>query len=211
MTWLYVLAVILILLAIILFSPAYLEGAYSEDATYLKAGWLFLKYDIYPIDEEKKKKRKLKKDKKQKKKELKDAKAVRKGKIPKEKKKKHLFGGLSPIEFLELTSTIVVGMGKSAVTILRRTTFKNFSLDVTVGGEDAAATAITYGKICSFTYPALGILHANSKMKNPKVNIVADYEKEKVDIEFSSTAKIPLIMLVISVLWIVPSLIKNIR
>jgi len=102
-------------------------------------------------------------------------------------------------------------MGKSAVTILRRTTFKNFSLDVTVGGEDAAATAITYGKICSFTYPALGILHANSKMKNPKVNIVADYEKEKVDIEFSSTAKIPLIMLVISVLWIVPSLIKNIR
>ena len=211
MTWLYVLAVILILFVIIFFSPAYLEGAYSKDKAYLKVGWLFVKYDIYPTDEEKKKKRKLKAKKKQKKKELKDAKAVRRGKIPKEKKKKHLFGGLSPVEFLELMSTIVVGMGKSAVTILRRTTFENFNLDVTVGGDDAATTAITYGRICSFTYPALGLLHANSKMKNPKVNIFADYEKEKVDVSFSSTAKIPLIMLVVSLLWIVPSLIKNIR
>ena len=211
MTWLYVLAVILILFVIILFSPAYLEGAYSKDLTYLKAGWLFVKYDIYPVDEEKKKKRKLKAIKKQKKKEIKDAKAVRKGKIPKEKKKKHLFGGLAPMEFLELMATIVAGMGKSAVTILRRTTFKDFNLDVSVGGEDAAVTAITYGKICSFTYPALGLLHANSKMKNPKVNIFADYQKENVDVNFSSTAKIPLIMLVVSLLWIVPSLIKNIR
>ena len=211
MTWLYVMVVILILFVIILFSPAYLEGEYSKERIFLKVGWLFIKYDIYPVDEGKKKKRKLKAEKKQQKKDLKDAKAVRKGKIPKEKKKKHLFGGLSPLSFLELMSTIVVGMGKSAVTILRRTTFKKFDLDVTVGGEDAAKTALTYGEICSFTYPALGLLHANSKMKNPKVNIFADYEKEKTDVTFSSVAKIPLIMLVISLLWIVPSLIKAVR
>lgn len=211
MTWLYVLVVILVLFVVILFSPVCLEGAYSKERIYLLAKWLFIKYDIYPPDKKKQEKKKIKAAKKEKKKELKEAKAVRRGKIPKEKKKKHLFGDMKPIEFLKLFASVISQMGKTARTILRRTTFKNFSLEVTVGGEDAAKAALTYGEICAFTYPALGLLHANSKMKNPKVNIFADYEKEETDVNFSSVAKIPLIMLVISVLWIVPSLIKNIR
>ena len=154
------------------------------------------------------KKKKLKAEKKQQKK---DARAIKKGKVPKDKKKKRLFGDMKPLEFLKLFMSVISEMAKSALKILRRTTFENFNLEVTVGGEDAAETALTYGEICAFTYPALGLLHANSKMKDPKVNIFADYQKEEVDVNFSSTAKIPLIMLVISVLWIVPRLIKNIR
>ena len=211
MTWPYILAVVLlvfVLLSVMLFSPACLYGQYSKENTFLTAKWLFIKYDIYPVDKEKKKKKKLKAEKKQQKK---DARAIKKGKVPKDKKKKRLFGDMKPLEFLKLFMSVISEMAKSALKILRRTTFENFNLEVTVGGEDAAETALTYGEICAFTYPALGLLHANSKMKDPKVNIFADYQKEEVDVNFSSTAKIPLIMLVISVLWIVPRLIKNIR
>ncbi len=210
MTLPYVLAAVVlvfILLAIILFSPVCLCGQYSKENSFLTAKWLFIKYDIYPIDKEKKKRKKLKAEKKQQKK---DVRAIKKGKIPKEKKK-HFFGEIKPFEFLKLFMSVIVEMGKTAVTILRRTTFENFELKVIVGGEDAAKTALTYGEICVFTYPALGLLHANSKMKNPKVNIFADYQKEDVDVDLSSTAKIPLIMLVISLLWIMPSIVKNVR
>lgn len=208
MTWIYVLAAVFLLLAVIMFSPICVEGQYSKENTYLLLKWLFIKYNIYPLDEEKKKRKKLKAQKKQ---EKKDSKAVKKGKIPKEKKKKHLFGEIKPLNFLRLMASVIGQMAKTAKTILRRTTFKNFNLEVSVGGEDAADSAIAYGKICSFTYPALGLLHANSKMKNPKVNIYADYQKEETEVYFSSRAKIPLIMLVISVLWIVPSAIKSLR
>ena len=66
-------------------------------------------------------------------------------------------------------------------------------LDVTVGGKDAAAAAISYAVYSQAVAYILAILESKTKMKSPKdgrVNVVCDWFSDKTDVSADVVVKI---------------------
>lgn len=189
MTALYIILGIIAFFVIVLSIPVVLDLEYT-DAVRCKASWLFLKFDIYPFPEKKKKEEKPKEEKKEEKPEEKKEEA------PKPKKENFLKTfynnqGLSGV--IELLNNCVAALKRFSVKLIKRAVIiKKFHLDIHITEDDAAATAIKYGKVCSGLYPSLGFICSNMKVKDYKVNVFADYCGEKTTVEFiTKTAFIP--------------------
>ncbi len=176
MTALYIILGIIAFFVIVLSIPVVLDLEYT-DAVRCKASWLFLKFDLYPFPEKKKKEEKPKEQKKEEKPEEKKEEA------PKPKKENFLKTfynnqGLSGV--IELLNNCVAALKRFSVKLVKRAVIiKKFHLDVHITEDDAAATAIKYGKVCSGLYPSLGFICSNMKVKDYKVNVFADYCGEK--------------------------------
>ncbi len=193
MTALYIILGIIAFFVIVLSIPVVLDLEYT-DAVRCKASWLFLKFDLYPFPEKKKKEEKPKEQKKEEKPEEKKEEA------PKPKKENFLKTfynnqGLSGV--IELLNNCVAALKRFSVKLVKRAVIiKKFHLDVHITEDDAAATAIKYGKVCSGLYPSLGFICSNMKVKDYKVNVFADYCGEKTTVEFiTETAFIPRAMI----------------
>ncbi len=193
MTALYIILGIIAFFVIVLSIPVVLDLEYT-DAVRCKASWLFLKFDLYPFPEKKKKEEKPKEEKKEEKPEEKKEEA------PKPKKENFLKTfynnqGLSGV--IELLNNCVAALKRFSVKLVKRAVIiKKFHLDVHITEDDAAATAIKYGKVCSGLYPSLGFICSNMKVKDYKVNVFADYCGEKTTVEFiTETAFIPRAMI----------------
>lgn len=193
MTALYIILGIIAFFVIVLSIPVVLDLEYT-DAVRCKASWLFLKFDLYPFPEKKKKEEKPKEEKKEEKPEGKKEEA------PKPKKENFLKTfynnqGLSGV--IELLNNCVAALKRFSVKLVKRAVIiKKFHLDVHITEDDAAATAIKYGKVCSGLYPSLGFICSNMKVKDYKVNVFADYCGEKTTVEFiTETAFIPRAMI----------------
>lgn len=193
MTALYIILGIIAFFVIVLSIPVVLDLEYT-DAVRCKASWLFLKFDLYPFPEKKKKEEKPKEEKKEEKPEEKKEEA------PKPKKENFLKTfynnqGLSGV--IELLNSCVAALKRFSVKLVKRAVIiKKFHLDVHITEDDAAATAIKYGKVCSGLYPSLGFICSNMKVKDYKVNVFADYCGEKTTVEFiTETAFIPRAMI----------------
>ena len=193
MTALYIILGIIAFFVIVPSIPVVLDLEYT-DAVRCKASWLFLKFDLYPFPEKKKKEEKPKEEKKEEKPEEKKEEA------PKPKKENFLKTfynnqGLSGV--IELLNNCVAALKRFSVKLVKRAVIiKKFHLEVHITEDDAAATAIKYGKVCSGLYPSLGFICSNMKVKDYKVNVFADYCGEKTTVEFiTETAFIPRAML----------------
>lgn len=193
MTALYIILGIIAFFVIVLSIPVVLDLEYT-DAVRCKASWLFLKFDLYPFPEKKKKEEKPKEEKKEEKPEEKKEEA------PKPKKENFLKTfynnqGLSGV--IELLNNCVAALKRFSVKLVKRAVIiKKFHLEVHITEDDAAATAIKYGKVCSGLYPSLGFICSNMKVKDYKVNVFADYCGEKTTVEFiTETAFIPRAMI----------------
>lgn len=193
MTALYIILGIIAFFVIVPSIPVVLDLEYT-DAVRCKASWLFLKFNLYPFPEKKKKEEKPKEEKKEEKPEEKKEEA------PKPKKENFLKTfynnqGLSGV--IELLNNCVAALKRFSVKLVKRAVIiKKFHLDVHITEDDAAATAIKYGKVCSGLYPSLGFICSNMKVKDYKVNVFADYCGEKTTVEFiTETAFIPRAML----------------
>ena len=66
------------------------------------------------------------------------------------------------LQLLRDTVSSINGMFGS---IFRHFVFKELKLYLTVGGSDAAETALLYGKICSAVFPAMGLITSTCKVK----------------------------------------------
>lgn len=209
MTALYIILGIIAFFVIVLSIPVVLDLEYT-DAVRCKASWLFLKFDLYPFPEKKKKEEKPKEEKKEEKPEEKNEEA------PKPKKENFLKTfynnqGLSGV--IELLNNCVAALKRFSVKLVKRAVIiKKFHLDVHITEDDAAATAIKYGKVCSGLYPSLGFICSNMKVKDYKVNVFADYCGEKTTVEFiTETAFIPRAMInagIVLVLSLLKQLLK---
>ena len=193
MTALYIILGIIAFFVIVPSIPVVLDLEYT-DAVRCKASWLFLKFDLYPFPEKKKKEEKPKEEKKEEKPEEKKEEA------PKPKKENFLKTfynnqGLSGV--IELLNNCVAALKRFSVKLVKRAVIiKKFHLEVHITEDDAAATAIKYGKVCSGLYPSLGFICSNMKVKDYKVNVFADYCGEKTTVEFiTETAFIPRAMI----------------
>lgn len=189
MTALYIILGIILFFIIILSIPVVLDLEYT-DAVRCKVSWLFLKFTIYPFHEKKKKEEKPQEEKKETKPE------EQKDEAPKPKKENFLKTfynnqGLSGV--IELLNNCVKALKRFSVRFIKRAVIiKKFHLDIHITEDDAAATALKYGKVCSALYPSLGFICSNMKVKDYKVNVFADYCGEKTTVEFvTKTAFVP--------------------
>ena len=82
--------------------------------------------------------------------------------------------------------------------LLRHIKVKNIRLLIVVSGDDAASTAIEYGKVCSAAYPVIAFLDCFRGIDFKKIDIVSDFEENKKEFEFSLNVKIQVLYMLIS-------------
>lgn len=68
--------------------------------------------------------------------------------------------------------------------LLRKGVFKRFTLGITVGDDDAADAAMTYGTVCGTVYPTLTMLDSVMKFKHRDVDIRCDFDSEETQFCF---------------------------
>ena len=74
--------------------------------------------------------------------------------------------------------------------LLKKIRFRKFSLNVLVGSEDAAKTAILYGELCSLIYPLVTLLSVCLDFKSENISVNSDFLNSDVKINLSSVIKV---------------------
>lgn len=82
--------------------------------------------------------------------------------------------------------------------LLKHMTFKKIKLNIKVATDDAAQTAVEYGKVCTFVYPVLTMFSAVANVKYKKIEIASDFNSEKPEIVFSGEISCKVIFLIIA-------------
>lgn len=143
-------------------------AAYSDTLT-LKLKVLFLEFTILPRAKTDKKKPK-KKPKKSKKK--KSDKPKKKSYIKKLSDKKGVDGLLSMVvDLAKLAGTTLKGLFEKIV-------ITRFDINITVVGDDAADTALRYGKLCGAFYSAVYVICSTAQCEEYHLNVTPDFDDE---------------------------------
>lgn len=82
-------------------------------------------------------------------------------------------GTIEIIQYVALKTKVMVSK------ILKHIVIKELFVDLTVAGDDAADTAINYGKTCAAVFPALGTICTNMKVREYDVDIDPDFLAKK--------------------------------
>lgn len=172
MTALYIIIGI-IAFFIVLLSIKLVITVHYEDDVAVSVGWLFLKFNILPKNEEKPKKEKKKKEK--------EEPPQNKDETIKEPKKKkdNMFvrfynnrGVSGVVQLLKDAANALGGMFKR---IGRAFLFEELFIALEVGASDSAETAIKYGKVCSAAFPAMGLIVSTMRVKKYSIDINPDF------------------------------------
>ena len=168
--------------------PVSFEMVFEEEFS-LRIGFLFFHYRVLPRPQKKKKK------KEQKKKE----KPARVGRFSKIKELALQKGFSGFLKLLQALSQVAL---QSAKKIFSHTTVRLLWLNLTVGGEDAAQTAVRYGEICGLVSSSLTALLSAVKYRerDVKVRVAPDFQNEKSSVKFRARLKIKLLFLLTAVL-----------
>ncbi len=172
----------MILICVLLNVSVTLKVHYDKEENVFRctAHYLFLTHVLSPKEDKKKKKRqKPKKDKSPKKEEQKTSFADR-----------IKSGGLRG--FIEDIKDIIKGAWRMIVCVLRRAVLKEFTLHLSVAGEDAADTAVIYGYANAVIYPIISALLENIReYKNLDVEIAPDFSEDaEPDFKFDAQLKL---------------------
>lgn len=115
-------------------------------------------------------------------------------------KLRRLSGEEGTAGFVSLLWELSVLAAGSLKKLFRHVVIVDFSLDVSVGGDDAADTALSYGKLCSVIYPAVSVLVSHAKTKHYGVSVFPDFtERAKTKIRFNAKARIKPWFLLLSI------------
>lgn len=179
MLWLYILLGIALFVALVMFIPITLRASYKEKfwcAVYIG----FVKLQLVPAKPKKEKKKKVKKQ----------TPKTEQSKKPTEKKP-----SLIKKYGIEWLLNLIKRVAELAVSALQdffsHILIKKFSLSISVAGDDAADTAIKYGKYCAVVYPAVGTIVRVVKCKGYGVDINPNFsEKAETEINFDFAARI---------------------
>lgn len=96
--------------------------------------------------------------------------------------------------FLRLLKETAKAAGSVLKGLLRHTVLSCLNIDICVGGENAADTAVAYGYICAAVYPATGVItSAVKKYKKLQIDIHPDYDCKQTKIICRAQARISLL------------------
>lgn len=84
-------------------------------------------------------------------------------------------------------SEILILLFKKLWWVVKHFKFRKFKLDLSVATNDAADTAIQYGKICGAVYPVISFLETNVDFKAKVINVSADFDKTKPEFKISTS------------------------
>lgn len=178
MLWLYILLGIVLFIALVMFIPITLRASYKEEfwcAVYIG----FVKLQLVPA--------KPKKEKKKVKKQTPKTKQPKK----KEEKKPSLIKKYGIEWLLNLIKKVAELVVSALQDFFSHILVKKFSLSISVAGDDAADTAIKYGKYCAIVYPAVGTIVRVVKCKGYGVDINPNFsEKAETEINFDFVARV---------------------
>lgn len=180
MTALLVIGVILLIIIAFLLLRVELHIEYGEKFTF---SVYFARIKLYPISKKEKrqeKKNKPKKDKPHDKKE---------NLIKKTYKDKGFEGTF------KLFSYVIKRVAEKLLWLLKRLKIRNFRLDLSVRGDNAADTAIKYGGVCAAVYPLIAFLDSNLNIKLKNIDISPLFEGKKSSVSFSAQIKAEIIVL----------------
>lgn len=190
---LYIILAVIALIVILFSIKVSVTAVYDETFT-LDVKWLFIKFRIYPEDEEKKAKKEAKKaEKAQKKKNSKKEKPKKEkteeSASPKSNIFRDFYNNQGFAATVNLIRTAAAQLGGFLKGVYRAFVIENLTVLLKVSaGDDAAQTAIKYGKVCSAVYPAMGFICSNMKVKQYDVNVVPDF----ISAENTATFKLSL-------------------
>lgn len=200
-----ILLAVLLILAVALAVPVRVYVRYTNEI-FLQVRYLFLKINI-PITEEQKKSAAAKKQPRSKKKktEVKKQAAQKsaestvveskktKKKKQKNKKKNPVLEWIKKLYKKGGVDALIAAFGKIAdiVGSVLKPIFKNIkirhlNIDITVAADNAADTAINYGRLCAGVYPALSVILNVMKYGDYKVNIRPDFDKSELETDISA-------------------------
>ena len=190
---LYIILAVIALIVILFSIKVSVTAVYDETFT-LDVKWLFIKLRIYPEDEEKKAKKEAKKAEKEQKKKNSKKEKPKKEKTeesasPKSNIFKDFYNNQGFAATVNLIRTAAAQLGGFLKGVYRAFVIENLTVLLRVSaGDDAAQTAIKYGKVCSAVYPAMGFICSNMKVKQYDVNVVPDF----ISAENTATFKLSL-------------------
>jgi hypothetical protein len=95
-------------------------------------------------------------------------------------------------QFLDLFERIWENAKTVILKVGRKIRIDFFCIDLTVGSDDAAQTAVTYGEACALIYPAITILEEHVKIKKRRILINADFNSNQSNLTFEVHASIRL-------------------
>ena len=150
---------------------------YKDDVIF-KVKYMFIPLVTIPTKKPKKQKSPKKKSKKKAEEAAEDKPEDEKPEEKKPKKK------ISLEDIFEVLKLALDSLGKPLKKILKRTIFAHLALRISVGGEDAAKTAISFGLINIAVGNALGWLDTAFTLKKPDdINITADFQSEETKVD----------------------------
>ena len=127
--------------------------------------WLFLRFRLYPQKERPKRaqteKKKAKKEK------------------PKPEEKKRRLADMDLSELAALAVEAMQSAGRFLRAVLRNVRVRGLVAEVSVAGQDAAQTAVAYGRMQAVLTTALGLLQGYVKIIRPSLSIRPDFLGEK--------------------------------
>ncbi len=177
MTALYIilglLLLLLLLLTFVLSIRLRFTAKYSDTLSVV-LHVLFIDYTLVPFPEKKKKPKKRKKVKKQDTKKQPEKKKEKKQSLLKKYTEKNGVDGLVSIitEIASLVTTTLKGLFEHIV-------IKKFDVDIIIRGEDAADTALKYGKTCGVFYSAVAVVLSTAKFDDYNLNLTPDFDETK--------------------------------
>ncbi len=186
MTALYIILGIVLFFVAVLSIPVVLDMEYG-DVFKLRVSWLFVKFNILPKDESKKKPKKEKKPKAEKPQAEKAPTETSVTDAPKKDNPiKIFYEDQGVLGIVELVNNVASYLGKFSKGFLKSIYIKKLRIRIWVTESDAAQTAIKYGKFCQMIYPPLGFICSSCHVKDYDVNIWAEYCGDKTKGEFET-------------------------
>ncbi|MCI8497499.1 MAG: DUF2953 domain-containing protein [Clostridiales bacterium] len=187
MTGWIVTAAVVTVLAVLLLIPVRCEASYSQKKVRAAVKYLFVTVPLAPRPESGKKSKKTQQT---------DQKESGQGQKKKPSAlmnmiKKDGLGGI--VDFISHLSR----SGKRLLEkVLRHLKVKDFRLVIIVKGDDAADTALRYGKICAVFYPMFSYLCGLARVTVKELSVLPGFHAEQSKEEFSFTARISPVFLI---------------
>ncbi len=185
--WIYIVAGIVVLLAVFFLSPIVLSVKF-EETLQIKLRFWFVSLWVYP--KEKKAKSSPKKSKRK-------------------TKQQPSAGKQGTVEKVRGIFSVLSTLLHSSLRLVDGARVRNLKLTLGITGEDAADAAISYGQVCSVVYPVLGYVDSKMKLVNPQVNIYCDYTGQESVIQGSCTLCVSAYHAVGTALFILKELVKK--
>ncbi len=83
-------------------------------------------------------------------------------------------------------NTAVRALLSATFGMLRKAVFRQFSLQIVVGDDDAADAAMRYGRTCAAVYPLLTLLERTFRVRRRTVDLRCDFDAEETSVRFDA-------------------------